>query len=699
MRRQIALALAGFSLLTLAVFRPTAYELAHTTPAINGDASDALFLMWATSHVSRALFTDPLHLFDAGIFHPLRRTLAFGDHMIGQALAGLPVWLATHNPLLEYNVLSLASYALGATAMFAYVRVAAGSSVASAAAAGLVFAFTPYRFDSPLWLQVLCTFFMPLALLFWMRFVDALRWRDWALWVGCWVAHSLMGMYLALYFAVTMTCLAALALVSAPTRRAPRLWLGTLLGPVVALALLTPVLWPYVALRAEQGQVRTLGLDTALTFFLPGPGTLSGLLFGSVRSSRLGPGLIAWGLAAVGLLAGAWTLRGRSSMRRFVWTAHALGLAVTLLLVLTPIRLQLALPGFDVLRNTNRAFFVSLVFLAAFAAEGVDWLGRRRAVAALLVALLALDMGTPTRERRPMPVGDEVPAVYRWLAALPPDEVIYDGTEMVQHHPPLALLHAAQALYYAIFHGQRLALGYSGFAGAGGAYVSMQLGRFPDPEALRLFRTLGVGHVVWRLPNSAAVERFLARLPAGEVEVAARFENDVALRIVGAPAPPPVSADVHALPRTEWRLETRAGADPEALRDGERSSVARIGKPAGREPPTLTVDLGRTWPVAGVRAVPPEPNAPGIYLADVELSVNGMDWQTAPGWFHPDSLATLLHRPRALDHYEARFPTTWARYVRLAARGMSTFAWPMEIAELEILGDCTAGAIPGCPPR
>src|SRR5206468_2979581 len=86
----------------------------------------ALLLMWATSHVSRALFSAPLHLFDAGIFYPLRHTLAFGDHMIGEALIGLPLWLATGNPLLEYNVLVLASYALGATAAFVYAREQTG---------------------------------------------------------------------------------------------------------------------------------------------------------------------------------------------------------------------------------------------------------------------------------------------------------------------------------------------------------------------------------------------------------------------------------------------------------------------------------------------------------------------------------------------------------------------------------------------
>src|SRR5262249_46210409 len=161
---------AGFALLTFAVFRPSPSELAHTTPVVHGAAADALLLMWATSHVSRALFADPRHLFDAGIFYPCRDTLAYGDHMIGQALVGLPVWPATGHPRLEYTLLVLASYARGAPAMFIYAREQLGS-VAGALAAGVVFAFTPFRFRSPLWLQVLFTPFMPLALLFWTRFV------------------------------------------------------------------------------------------------------------------------------------------------------------------------------------------------------------------------------------------------------------------------------------------------------------------------------------------------------------------------------------------------------------------------------------------------------------------------------------------------------------------------------------------------
>ena len=45
---------------------------------------------------------DPLHLFDANIFHPERNTLAFSEHMLPQALMGAPLlWLGRYAQLVK----------------------------------------------------------------------------------------------------------------------------------------------------------------------------------------------------------------------------------------------------------------------------------------------------------------------------------------------------------------------------------------------------------------------------------------------------------------------------------------------------------------------------------------------------------------------------------------------------------------------
>ena len=636
--RVVAAVLGGFSLLTLAVFRPSPSELAHTAPAFRGNAADALLLMWATSHVSRALFSAPLHLFDAGIFYPLRHTLAFGDHMIGEALIGLPLWLATGNPLLEYNALVLASYALGATAAFVYAREQTGG-VAPAVAAGIAFAFTPFRFHSPLWLQVLFTAFVPLALCFWLRFVRTLRWRDWVLWVACWVLHSLMGLYLALYFALTMTALAALALVAAPTRRAGRLRAGMLLGPLAMVAAIAPTLWPYLALRGAQGTVRTGGLDTELAFFLPGPGTLSAWLAGWHERLGFGPGFAVWMLALIGVVA------GRRARDRFAWAANLAGLGVTLALILTPIRLQLAIPGLDMVRNTNRAFHVSLAFLAFFIAQAVTWLQglaaaprRRVAVGALLVLAVAAEMGLPPGERKRLPFGHEIPPAYGALARLP-DRVVYDGL-----NGPEAI---ALGMYYAIFHRKAVPIGYSGFSPPAAGYVTQRLFRFPEDDALVLLDALGIRHVLWHFATPAAA--------------------------------------VHPLARAGWRLTASAGGDRlPALVDGDPRSAWAALVDGGRTPWVL-VDLGRPERVAGVRCTPTRADALAVPLALVELSEDGEHWERVPRRFVPDSLATLIEHPARLASYEARFPTRRARYVRLVNPELVFWGGTWEMAELDVM--------------
>src|SRR6185503_89741 len=305
--------LAGFAVLTVLVFRFSWFEIAHTVPEDEGLVADGLLYMWAMSHVSTTLFSHPTALFDGGIFHPAARTLALSDHMVGQALLGLPVWwlsagspfdpISAGNPLLEFNLLSLASYVLGATATYAYTRSLTGST-AGALAAGIAFAFTPTRFQAPQHIQTLCTFFVPWTLLWWLRFVERRDRASFSAWVACWIAHSLMGMYLAIYFAIVMIVLAVTMIALAPDRRDRRLVLGTLVAPLVVLVLLSPSLWPYVALRGALGLERAGGLLTPLARLLPGPGTIGESLIESGRPYRLGPGFVVLALAVTGFLAG-----------------------------------------------------------------------------------------------------------------------------------------------------------------------------------------------------------------------------------------------------------------------------------------------------------------------------------------------------------------------------------------------------------
>lgn len=669
---------AAYAALALALFRPTPWQLAHTAPAFDGHASDALMYVWALAWVSRALFTDPLHLFDAPICHPATLTLAYSDHMIGQALVGLPIWLASENPLLEYNLLVLASYVLGGAAAFALAR-ALGASAVAAGAAGLVFAFNPYRFHSPLWLQVLFTPFVPLTLLAWLRFLRTRSAGAWAAWVACWVLHGLMGMYLTLYFAIVMGALVLYALAAAPPPRDRRLVLGLLAAPLATAVALAPTLLPYAALRVTQGHLRTFGLDTLPEFFLPGPGTLSALALGTEQLGRFGPGLLVWALALVGLVAGARAGAPAGLPAPFVRRAMLLGLGVTLLLVVVPIRYQQLVPGLDMIRATNRAFYLSLLFLGLLVADGVDRLARGprgRAVAVVLLLVLVADVGRPPRERLALPVGAEMPPVYQAVRALPDDAVVYD------HVPGAEPL--ARAMYFQTFHRKRMPNGYTGFWNPATRFAMHRLPRFPAPETLRFLQAIGVTHVVRHFPGEAAAAAAVHRPVAGLADVR---QVGAALLVRVEPGPAEPAAPVAPLPRASWSAADSAGTRTlDALADGD--ATTRWTLAVERRTPTaphLTLDLGRSRPVAGVRVTAPLEDADATQWSRVLLSDDGVTFTLAASGFEPDSFAALYEAPARIRWWEARFPPRPARYVRLTNAELAFWGGTWTIAELDVL--------------
>jgi hypothetical protein len=671
---RLALVALFYAVLTLVVFRPTWHDVAHTAPAFQGIADDPMLLMAATSHASRTLFRAPLAVFDAPFFYPMRYALAHGDHMIGQAIVGLPIWVATGNPLLEYNLLALGSYVAGATATWVYAS-ALGASPLAATAAGLVFAFTPYRFHSPLWLQVLFTPFVPLTLIAWLRFMRTGSRAAWLAMVACWTMHGLMGLYLALYFGIVMS---AILVYSAFVTTDPRRRRWCLAAPVAMLALVAPTLAPYVLLRTTPGHVRTFGLDTAPSFFLPGPGTWSARLLGTEALGRFGPGLLVWPLLLVGL---ARSDRARAAAP--ARGAHLVGLVVTLALVLVPIRFQLLVPGLDMVRATNRAFFLTLLFVAMFVADGLDRVARalpagaRRAVPALALVLLVLDLGTAPRERLALPTASDLPAPYRLVRDLPDDPVVYDQVDGPQ---PLA-----RAMYLQIFHRKRLPTGYAGFWDPGNEYTTHRLFRFPAPESVRLLRALGIRWVLQHFPTPAAAEATAADRPADGLVVTTRVERDALVRIDPAPATDALPARVTTMPREGWRIATTLdAADVDRLRDGD--ATTHWGGPVtfgARE--TLTIDLGTARAVAGVRCTTPIAEAGGVHLSRIELSDDGERFALAPAGFEPDSLQALYNAPETIRFWEARFPPTPARFVRLTSGERSFWAGPWTIGELDVL--------------
>jgi hypothetical protein len=117
-------ALAAFVVLAIVHTWPLATNPAHLSRNDNGDA---LLNTWAIAWVAHQLPRDPLHLFDAGIFHPERLTLGYSEAMVVQGVMAMPILAAGGSPVLAYNLVLMAGLALTGWAFCLLVRHWTGS--------------------------------------------------------------------------------------------------------------------------------------------------------------------------------------------------------------------------------------------------------------------------------------------------------------------------------------------------------------------------------------------------------------------------------------------------------------------------------------------------------------------------------------------------------------------------------------------
>ncbi len=155
-----AAALLLFVILSLVFTYPLASHLADAVE----DRQDALLNVWITAWDGHQLLTDPVHLFDANIFYPYRRTLAYSELLLGNALLALPITAVSGNPVLGYNVALLLSFILSGLGTYLLVLKLTGRPGAGLVA-GLIFAFSSYQMSNLAQAQLLATQWLPFTLL------------------------------------------------------------------------------------------------------------------------------------------------------------------------------------------------------------------------------------------------------------------------------------------------------------------------------------------------------------------------------------------------------------------------------------------------------------------------------------------------------------------------------------------------------
>ncbi len=478
----------GLTLVALTVLHQQAADL-FAVP----DRGDPLFSMWRMAWVRHQLSTDPRHLFDANIFHPLPATLTYSDSMILPALVSAPLaWLHVH-PVVAYNLMLLGAFVLSGLATYWLVR-GLGSGALAAWIAAVAFTIAPFRMNHFSHLELQMTMWMPIVVLsVWRVMKDGSR--RYAAWLilglaAQWYSSMYYGLFLTLYAAGFGAVLAI------AWRVPPRRMAYCVAAICVAAALVVPLVYVYAQSTPARGirSPEVIGAFSAVAadYLRPGSGNPAYRAFlpRFVQAERaLFPGLATILLAA----AGAWPPLTATRVAFIVAGVVAFDGSLGLHGILYAFLYKL-FPALQSVRVPARFAMLVVLTLAVLAGGGAARLISRvsgqwqRAGAAACLTLALLVDGWPRYDRLPM--WQSPPPIY---AALPAhDAVLF---EFPLHSPPGRFAENLPYMYFSMWHWTPMVNGYSGFIPASYQALVQGTATFPDPVALDYLARIGVTHI------------------------------------------------------------------------------------------------------------------------------------------------------------------------------------------------------------
>lgn len=448
----------------------------HLTTSLAGDWGDAVFTTWVMTWVSQHL-TAVLHgdlgawnaMWSAPIFAPDTNTLTYSEHFIGQTLQALPIFAVAYQPLLAFNVLWIATFALAGVAAHRLAHAWSGSHLAGVVA-GLTCMFTDFR------LAFSISHLHTMSVHWWLfglwgldRFVATSS--GWAL-AGATVSLTMLHLssnYLMAYCAPFTGAFAVWTLWRHGRLRDRGAWLGVAGAGATSIVLVLPVVLRYLATRDA------LNLTRSLEVIAENSSSLA--TYRAVAWSFLPLVCLAIvGVAAPGGVFPQVSRRARVALAALAVAAIALSFGPVMQFdgvhVTGPYRLLLDyVPGFAGLRVAQRFEVIAMALLSVLGGLGAAWLGRRRAglVVAIVLTALAVQpartspfvmdrvIGTigpppPPAYLRP---SAQTPPIYALAKTLPADAVLIEL-------PFGDIGYDIRYTYFTLAHGHRIVNGYSG---------------------------------------------------------------------------------------------------------------------------------------------------------------------------------------------------------------------------------------------
>jgi hypothetical protein len=471
----------------------------HPARYSRNDNADTQLNEWILAWVAHQLPRDPAHLFEANIFYPAHDALAFSEPLIVPALMGAPLaWLGA-SPVLVYNLVLLAGFALTAFVTCVLVREWTDSIVAGLVA-GSLFAFNTHTLTRLAHVQAIHIYGLPLALLAIDRILRDGSWRAAWLLVGALALLAYTSGYL-LVFALVMLPIAVLVRAPEWWPRARRVATACAIATALSALAILPIVLPYRRAALEQHMTRPIEVVRDFSAVPSAYLATAGRLHGATWSGRfldasiqpLFPGFAILVLAGVAIALAIRRGAAAPSVQRWrVVMLVAIGVAGVVLSLgtNTPVyRWAFAVfPPIRSLRAAARFGNLFLLSVAVLGGIGVSLVRRRWLAMALLVVVNLESLEAPIAYQ-PF---TGIPGVYAQIAREP-------GRVIVAEVPFWTRAGVFQNAPYELgstAHWRPLMNGYSGYTPDSYDRYAERFWLFPADMAIAAMRDAGVSHVV-----------------------------------------------------------------------------------------------------------------------------------------------------------------------------------------------------------
>jgi hypothetical protein len=247
------------------------------------EGGDAMFNAWTLARDHHCLQLDNCPKYaDGNIYFPNKNSMFYSETQVSAGLLTLPLYWINHNPIFAYNVWTIASFFFAGWFMYLLAKRLSGNNEFIAVLAGLAFEFAPFKMAAVSHLQSLSIFYLPLAILLILRYLDTAKKRYV---VGLFVTLALL--FYASWYQMVFSLIAIAVLLVALLIGKQADWkkLRYIIAAVAAAAILVlPLALQYIQFSKSNNATFTLGEQVQLSssaadYVLPHNGTLAGKLY------------------------------------------------------------------------------------------------------------------------------------------------------------------------------------------------------------------------------------------------------------------------------------------------------------------------------------------------------------------------------------------------------------------------------------